>query len=269
MKDKDLFRVGFIQNSPVFGEIEYNLSIAESLLTQNTADLTILPELFSTGYHFLNKEEALNLSEVIPEGTTTQSLIRICKKSQTAVIAGIAERDGSHLYNSAVIVGKNGYLGKYRKIHLFGTEKNCFDQGNLPLTVFNIGSARVGVMICFDWRFPETARTLALGGADIIAHPSNLVLPHCPQAIITRCLENRIFIVTADRIGTEERIPEHPIHFIGQSQIVDPDGNILYRASEKKEESRVVDLDINYARNKFINSSNNLFADRRTELYRL
>ena len=98
MKNKELFRVGFIQNNPVFGEIEYNLSIAESLLIQNTADLTILPELFSTGYNFLNKEEAFNLSEVIPEGPTTQSLIRICKKNQTAVIAGIVERDGNHLY---------------------------------------------------------------------------------------------------------------------------------------------------------------------------
>ena len=262
-------RVGFIQNNPVFGEVEYNLSKVESLLTQYTADLMILPELFSTGYHFLNQKEVLKLSEPIPEGPTTQTLIRICDKNQISIIAGIAERNENRSYNSAVVIGPNGYLGKYRKIHLFGTEKNCFDQGNLPLTVFDIGAARVGVMICFDWRFPETARTLALGGADIIAHPSNLVLPHCPQAIITRCLENRIFIVTADRIGTEERIPEYPIHFIGQSQIVDPDGNILYRASEKEEESRVVDLDINYARNKFINSSNNLFADRRTELYRL
>jgi Predicted amidohydrolase len=132
-----------------------------------------------------------------------------------------------------VIIGPNGYLGKYRKIHLFDTEKNCFEKGDLPLKVFNIGSARVGVMICFDWRFPETARTLALSGADLIAHPSNLVLPHCPQSIITRCLENRIFIVTANRVGTEKRTPNNSLNFIGQSQVVDPDGNILCRASKK------------------------------------
>ena len=125
-----------------------------------------------------------------------------------------------------MVIGPNGYLGKYRKIHLFGTEKNCFDPGNSPLKVFDIGSARVGVMICFDWRFPETARTLALSGADLIAHPSNLVLPHCPQAIITRCLENRIFIVTASRVGTEKRTPTNSLNFIGQSQVVDPDGDI-------------------------------------------
>ena len=183
--------------------------------------------------------------------------------------AGIAEQDENRVYNSAVVIGPNGYLGKYRKIHLFGTEKNCFDQGNLPLKVFDIGSARVGVMICFDWRFPETARTLALSGADLIAHPSNLVLPHCPQAIITRCLENRVFAATANRVGTEERIPGNPLNFIGQSQVVDPDGNILCRASETKEETKVVEIDIGKSRNKSINSGDNLFADRRPDLYRL
>ena len=262
-------RVGFIQNNPVFGEVEYNLSKVESLLTQYTADLMILPELFSTGYYFLNQKEALKLSEPIPEGPTTQTLTRICDKNQISIIAGIAERNENRSYNSAVVIGPNGYLGKYRKIHLFGTEKNCFDRGDLPLRVFDIGSARVGVMICFDWRFPETARTLALSGADLIAHPSNLVLPHCPQAIITRCLENRVFVVTADRVGTEERIPDCPLHFIGQSQVVDPDGNILYRASKKEEEIQIVDLDIEKARNKSINSSDDLFTDRRTDLYRL
>ena len=262
-------RVGFIQNNPVFGEVEYNLSRVESLLTQYTADLMILPELFSTGYHFLNQKEALKLSEPIPEGPTTQTLTRICDKNQISIIAGIAERDENRSYNSAVVIGPNGYLGKYRKIHLFGTEKNCFDQGNLPLKIFNIGAVRVGVMICFDWRFPETARTLALGGADLIAHPSNLVLPHCPQAIITRCLENRIFIVTANRVGTEERIPGNTLNFIGQSQVVDPDGNILCRASENGEETKIIDIDIEKSRNKSINSSDDLFTDRRPDLYRL
>ena len=124
MNNKKLFRVGFIQNNPVFGEVEYNLSKVESLLTQYTADLMILPELFSTGYHFLNQKEALKLSEPIPEGPTTQTLTRICDKNQISIIAGIAERDENRSYNSAVVIGPNGYLGKYRKIHLFGTEKN-------------------------------------------------------------------------------------------------------------------------------------------------
>jgi len=262
-------RVGFIQNNPVFGEIGYNLSKIEPLLSQHTVDLMVLPELFSTGYHFLNQKEASRFSEPIPEGPTTQTLIRICNKNKTSIIAGIAEQDQNRSYNSAVVIGPNGYLGKYRKIHLFGTEKNCFDPGNLPLKLFDIGSVRVGVMICFDWRFPETARTLALSGADLIAHPSNLVLPHCPQAIITRCLENRIFIVTANRVGTEKRTPSNSLNFIGQSQVVDPDGYILCRASETKEETKTIEIDIGKSRNKSINSGDNLFIDRRPDLYRL
>jgi 5-aminopentanamidase len=262
-------RVGFIQNNPIFGNVEYNLSKIETLLTQDTADLMVLPELFSTGYHFLSQGEAFRLSEPIPEGSTTQKLIRICEKNQTSIIAGIAERDKNRLYNSAIVIGPNGYLGKYRKIHLFGTEKNCFDKGNLPLKVFDIGIVRVGVMICFDWRFPETARTLALGKADLIAHPSNLVLSHCPQAIITRCLENRIFIVTANRVGIEERIPSSSLNFIGQSQVVDPDGHVLYRASEKDEEIKIVDVNIKKSRDKSISSGDDLFLDRRPDLYRL
>ncbi|MDP6477443.1 MAG: nitrilase-related carbon-nitrogen hydrolase [Nitrospinaceae bacterium] len=261
-------RVGFVQNKPVFAEVGSNLSKVESLLAGNNADLMVLPELFSTGYHFLSREEAFTLGESIPEGPTTQTLIRICEQNRISIIAGIAERDGDRAYNSAVVIGPEGYLGKYRKTHLFDTEKKCFDPGDLPLRVFDIGSVRVGVMICFDWRFPEPARSLALAGADVVAHPSNLVLPHCPQAMITRCLENRVFAVTADRVGTEERIPGSPLRFIGQSQVVDPDGNILIRASETDEEIQIVDIDIEKARNKSINAHNDLFKDRRNDIYR-
>ena len=105
-------------------------------------------------------------------------------------------------------------------------------------------------------------------GADLIAHPANLVLPHCPQAMVTRCLENRVFAVTADRVGTEGRlVGEEPLNFIGQSQVVDPGGNILLRASMTDEEVHVVELDLSLARDKFLNSRNHIFNDRRTDMY--
>ena len=122
-------------------------------------------------------------------------------------------------------------------------------------------------MICFDWRFPETARSLALLGADLIAHPSNLVLAHCPQAMITRCLENRVFAVTADRVGKEDRIEGEALKFMGKSQVVDPDGNILVRASETEEEIQIVEIDLEKARDKFISPHNHIFEDRREDLY--
>ncbi len=260
-------KVGFIQNNPRFGEVADNLSHVENLLANSSADLMVLPELFATGYQFTSIDEAKELAEPIPDGPTTRWLCTLAEKIDCTLVAGLAELENDAVYNSAVIVGPSGVIGKYRKAHLFDTELDFFQPGNSPLAVFDIGPARIGIMICFDWRFPETARTLTLKGADIIAHPANLVLQHCPQAMITRCLENRVFAVTADRIGREERVPGLPLDFMGQSQIVDPNGEILYRASEDMEEMRIVDIDVEIARNKNINPRNNLIQDRREDLY--
>ena len=263
-------RVGFVQNNPVFADIQENLNRVEKLLASQSADLFVLPELFATGYQFKDQEESRSLAELVPRGVTTSKLTAIAKKTNTFIIAGLVETEGDQVYNSAVVTGPEGYIGKYRKLHLFGTEKGCFQQGNLPLQVFDIAGAKVGVMICFDWRFPETARTLALMGADLIAHPSNLVLTHCPQAMITRCLENRVFAITADRVGAENRLEgEEPLNFIGQSQVVDPNGNILIRASMTDEVVHVVQLDLNLARNKSLNSRNHIFNDRLIDHYKL
>ncbi len=262
-------KVGFVQTNPEFGAMEANLSHAKKLWGERKADLLVLPELFNTGYQFKSLNEAQNLSESIPDGPTTRFLMDWGRDTGMVMVAGLAERDSETLYNSAVIVGPKGFIGKFRKAHIFDSENNFFQPGDLPFTVFDAGFAKIGIMICFDWRFPETARTLALQGADIIAHPANLVLPHCPQAMITRCLENRVYAVTSDRVGTEKRIPGESLKFIGQSQVVDPDGTVLVRASEDREEAHVVEIDLAKARNKRINGHNDLFADRREDLYRV
>lgn len=262
-------KVGFVQSNPEFGAVEANLSHAKKLWGDQNADLLVLPELFNTGYQFKSLDEAQNLSEPIPDGPTVRILMDWSREAGMTIIAGLAERDGDTLYNSAVIVGPKGFIGKFRKAHIFDTENNFFEPGNLPFTVFDAGFAKIGIMICFDWRFPETARTLALQGADLIAHPANLVLPHCPQAMITRCLENRVYAVTSDRVGNEKRLPGEPLKFIGQSQVVDPDGTVLVRASEDREEAHVVEIDLDKARDKRINGHNDLFADRREDLYRV
>ena len=267
MESKQLLRAGFVQNNPIFASVHQNLNRIEKLIKNQNADLFVLPELFATGYQLKDMKESRGLAEPIPGGVTTSRLTAIAKKNNSFIIAGLAEIDEGQVYNSAVVTGPNGYIGKYRKIHLFDREKACFQEGNLPLQVFEIAGAQVGVMICFDWRFPETARTLSLMGADLIAHPSNLVLTHCPQAMITRCLENRIFAVTADRVGIENRLDDEPLNFMGQSQVVDPNGNVLVRASMTDEAVNVLQLDLSLARNKFLNSYNHIFKDRRTDLY--
>jgi predicted amidohydrolase len=260
-------RVAFVQTSPKFGEVEKNVGKAVKKIFSLNADLVVLPELFNTGYQFKSRAEAFRLSEKVPGGYTTQKLIGAAKEKKTFIVAGLSERAGRMVYNSAVLVGPRGLVGLYRKAHLFWNEKGFFTPGNTPFEVYKIPGARVGIMICFDWLFPEAARTLAIKGADILCHPSNLVLPHCPEAMITRSIENRLFSITANRVGVEERVKGQRLRYIGQSQIVAPDGKVLYRAAKGGQEAKVVSIDPKRARNKKITPKNRILSDRREELY--
>lgn len=255
-------KVGFLQTSPIFGKKEENVENAMHLIKQLDADLVVLPELFNTGYQFTSREETIALAETVPDGETTRTLINLSKEKRLYIVAGLAEMDNGRCYNSAVSVGPNGFIGCYRKLHLFYNEKKWFEPGNVELNVYDIGQAKIGIMICFDWFFPEVARYLALKGADIICHPANLVLPYCPQSMITRCIENRVFAVTANRIGTEKR-SEEALTFIGTSQIVGTKGEVLYRASSDREETKVVEINPGIARDKQVTPMNHLFSDRR------
>jgi predicted amidohydrolase len=130
-------------------------------------------------------------------------------------VAGLAERRGDRLYNAAVYLGPEGVRAVYRKVYLFDREQESFDPGDEPFRVHRLGQARLGILVCFDWMFPEAARSLALQGADILVHPANLVLPHGPSAMLTRALENGVFTATANRVGLERVTvtrARHPLH---------------------------------------------------------
>jgi predicted amidohydrolase len=227
----------------------------------------VLPELFASGYQFVSKEEVGALAEPVPDGATTRRLCEIARERSMHIVAGLAERDGNRYYNSAVVVGPKGVVGCYRKAHLFFEETQFFAPGDSGFQVWDIGPARIGVMVCFDWLYPEAARTLALKGAEIICHPSNLVLPHCPDAMVTRCLENHVFSITANRIGSEKRGGKTKLTYIGRSEIVGPRGRILHRAPANREKLAIVDIDPKQAREKMLNLYNDLLRDRRTALY--
>jgi predicted amidohydrolase len=257
--------IGYIQNSPRFGEKEANFQEIASLATGLKADLLVLPELFATGYTFTSKEEAGELAETL-EGLTTGFLKRLSADTGAVVVAGLIERANDQIYNSAVMVFGDEVISTYRKIHLFNREKIWFSPGNLPLEVKTVNGMKVGMMICFDWIFPEVARTLVLKGAQIIAHPSNLVMPYCQNSMITRCLENRVFAVTANRIGSEIRGEDHFV-FTGRSQITCVTGSILSSGPVNETCAKIVDIDIHHADNKLINPYNNLLLDRREDFY--
>jgi predicted amidohydrolase len=266
-------KVAYIQTSPVFGKVRANVEAAVKLMDSVEADLYVLPELYSTGYQFKSSKEAFRLAEPSTGGYSSGRLIDIARKKKVHIVAGYAERTAKRVYNSSFIAGPGGLIGRYRKAHLFANEKNIFSAGNTALDVFDIGSARVGLMICFmicfDWIMPEVARTLALRGADIICHPSNLVLQYCPPAMITRSFENRVFIVTANRVGSEERVKGTHLTFVGLSQVVSPSGELLVRAGSDREETGVVEIDPREARDKHATPNNDIFKDRRTNLYDL
>jgi len=130
-----------------------------------------------------------------------------------------------------------------------------------------VAGARIGMMICFDWAFPEIARSLALQGADLLCHPSNLVLPgHCQLAMRARCLENGIFAITANRCG-EDRRPQGTLRFTGRSQIVGTRGEVLVRAPAATAAVRVAEIDPASSRDKNLTPRNHLLRDRRPEFY--
>lgn len=257
--------VGYVQNSPIFGDKSANFDQVNKLVGNSKADLLVLPELFATGYTFTSKLEAMNLAEEVG-GETSDFLKGISKQTGSVIVAGFAEKDEEQIYNSAIMVYQEQTIAVYRKIHLFNREKLWFAPGNRPLEVYEVCGMKIGMMICFDWVFPEVARTLALNGAQIIAHPANLVLPYCQKAMVTRCLENRIFAITANRVGGERR-EDDDFNFTGGSQITSVNGAVLSSASKEKPFVDIKEVDLSKAISKRVNPHNDLFQDRRVEFY--
>jgi len=260
-------KVGFLQLRPKFGEVRDNVRAAQSLL-MNVSDATIvLPELFNTGYLFRSQDELDLLAESVTTGYTVTEMKKLAKQSNLNIVFGMAEKQGRKYYNTAVLVTQSGKTFAYRKTHLFDREKLFFSAGDKGYAVHQVEGARIGMMVCFDWIFPEVARVLALEGAQIICHPANLVLPYCQDAMRTRSIENRVYTVTANRIGGEKR-GSVSISFTGNSQIVDPNGNVLAHAGDRSESLKIVEIRVEEADNKAITTNNDLFKDRRVSLYK-
>jgi predicted amidohydrolase len=257
-------RVATVQTKPLFGDVTANVRAAIELIESTPADLYVLPELCTTGYNFVEAAEVRTLAEEAT-GATFNRMAEVAKRSSCYIVYGFAEK-AEGFYNSAAMVGPAGLVGLYRKVHLFNREQLYFKPGDLGFPVYDLPFGRVGMMICFDWIYPEAARTLALKGAQLIAHPSNLVLPYCPDAMITRCLENRVFAATADRTGRENR-GGHDLRFIGTSEIVTPRGEVLGRLGTDEVGIFVGGVDLREADDKKVNRYNDLLVQRQPEQY--
>jgi predicted amidohydrolase len=244
-----------------------NVAQVERLLAGVRADLLVLPELANSGYMYASPEELAPCSEAGDgRGPFLSALRALAAQTGGLIVTGFAERAGRGLYNSAAAVSAGGVLAVYRKTHLFFEEQDLFLPGDTGFSVFEWAGARLGMMVCFDWYFPESARTLALRGAQIIAHPSNLVLPNCQTAMVTRCLENRVFAITTNRCGTET-LGEKSLTFTGASQLMSPKGERLLQAPVEGDCALLAEIEPSLADNKQPTARNHLLNDRRPEFY--
>lgn len=223
--------VAAAQMDPKLGQNDANLVKMLELTRRAAAQgarLVVFPECALSGYCFDSLDEARPYAEPVP-GPATDRFAALCAELGTYVVVGLLERDGDLIYNSAALVGPEGFVGKYHKTHLpFEAIDRYAAQGQLGFPVFETAIGRIGMAICFDMRFPEPPRALALNGADIIANPTNLPPPGASQPdymLRTRGSENHVFVISCDRVGEERGV-----RFIGRSQIVDVLGNALAEA---------------------------------------
>lgn len=260
-----MVNVGLAQMMPKIGNLEHNRDELERMLrtaSESNIDVLVIPELANSGYAFNSLEEARSLAEDVPHGTFCRILADWTNSGRLAV-AGICENSADGLYNSGVVFGDGRHMVTYRKVHLFGKEKEWFVAGSKEPPVVEFHGHRYGVMVCFDWAFPEMSRILALKGAQIILHPANLVLPFAQNAMITRSIENRVFTATANRVGEERGLG-----FSGMSQVTSPKGDVLLRMTTERSSLACCDVDMTLADNKMITQQNDVLRDRRPDIYK-
>jgi predicted amidohydrolase len=235
------------------------------------ADLAVLPECALHRYVLDRPEDVRALAETVP-GPTVEAWQGVSAARGGYVVGGILERDGDRFYNTAVVVGPEGLIGRYRKMHRFGWEQNWLEAGEgLILVTLRAFDVRLGVLVCYDLRFPEAVRALAFQGMDILAAPTTWTsigkrtlwdaAGYCLQdhVAIAHAYQNHVAVVCADRIGREGSV-----RFLGASIGVSPGGDVAVGPLPRDEESlAVADMDLSSARQKTVGGAGNLWRDRR------
>lgn len=262
--NSSVVRVGCRQLSPVLGDLEGNQRRVLEAIASSGADVLVLPELATSGYVFETLDEVDACA--VPADDPIFASWTAALVGDSIVVAGFAERGRDGLfYNSAALVSQAGVLATYRKAHLWDREKLFFTPGSQPAPVVETRFGRVAVMICYDLEFPEYTRQAALAGADLIAVPTNWPLierpagERPPELLIGQAAArvNHVAIACCDRAGTERGQ-----EWTEGTGIIGADGWLAATGPHAD-----ADLDLATAQDKKISSHNDLFGDRRTDLY--
>ena len=263
-----MIRLATIQFTPVHRDREANLEAIEKLIAPVEADIIVLPELCTSGYFFVSREELAPLAEA-PGGVACRFFQRLAGEKGAIIVAGMPEVADGRFYNSVFVFRANLQEPLiYRKAHLFYKERFVFEPGDTVFPVIRDErlDISIGIMLCYDWRFPEVSRVLALGGAELIACPSNLVTDAWRKVMPARAIENKLYVAVANRCGTETNGGEMLL-FKGCSAVNDPWGETVAIAGAEGDAVLLAEIDPRPCRDKSFNEFNDIFADRRPELY--
>lgn len=269
-------RVACVQFEPIMGQRDKNVARTLELMSECVAQgatILVLPELASSGYVFESRDEVFEVAEVIPDGPACSAWVEFARDNGVYVVAGLPERSGMELFNSAILCGPDGYIGKYRKLHLWADENLHFEAGMESPPVFATRVGRLGVAICYDAWFPEVFRVMANQGADLVCIPFNNEVVMGPEVSATDmalmlCRSaahiNGCYIAMTNRIGTE-RGPS----FGGQSALISFSGSVVAGpASADTEESVIGDIDIASVRRSLNwTAFNDPLRNRRLDIY--
>jgi 5-aminopentanamidase len=273
MSAPESIRIAAVQMDPKIGEIPDNLDVIVSRLKEAAEDgarLVVFPECALTGYGFESRAEARPFAETA-DGPSAQRLAKSCQALGVWAVYGFLESDGETLFNACNLIGPDGLVGTYRKIHLpfLGVDRFT-DKGDRPFAVLDAGGLKIGIHICYDGSFPESGRVLTLLGADLLVLPTNWPThSECAaeHMMATRAMENTVYAMAVNRVGEERGF-----RFIGRSSIVGTNGQTLAFASVDREEILYADIEPARARNKHLvrvpgKHEIDRVKDRRPEFY--